>query len=378
MSSSSPKFISNLNIIQNEKNKSNITVNSYNYQSIVKNMPIGLTAYESVCSPRTIENELNVSFTKDQVNKLIEEVLRCTICYNLFQNPVSVKGCLHKFCKSCISDYYFRIKKECAICRHPIETKRLLKEDNKIKEIIECFIPDQNKFKDEEDKLLSLKAKEYVFKDEQKHMMQFEKNKNNENKEKNKENNLDDSKSSNNINDINYNNKNINNNNLLNKKTKRDNHSHNNNHNNKGNNNNNNNNEINNKIDNDINNNNININEQENKNSEIIIRILCDEKDSGLQKYFKYTRMKVETSYTLEFVSRFICYKQNFKYDQIKKINFYTMDNLKKKEWHQSDKICDVVDYDSKVDKSSDEMENKDKESFYSHLYHLYLYFYIN
>ena len=160
--SSSPEFISELNI--KEEGKGNIIVNDKNFQQLMKNMSIGLTAYESVCLPRKINNESKIEFTKDQINKVIEEVLRCNICYNIFQNPVSVKGCLHKFCKNCISDYYFKIKKECAICRHPIETKRLLKDDSKIKEIIECFIPDQNKFKEEEDKIISLKAKDCVFK----------------------------------------------------------------------------------------------------------------------------------------------------------------------------------------------------------------------
>ena len=89
--------------------------------------------------------------------------------------------------------------------------------------------------------------------------------------------------------------------------------------------------------------------------------------------------MKVEKSNTLEFISRFICYKQNFKYDQIKKINFYTFDNInKKKEWSQNDKISDVVDYDSKTIKNEKRLKEEVKESFYSHLYHLYLYFYIN
>ena len=89
--------------------------------------------------------------------------------------------------------------------------------------------------------------------------------------------------------------------------------------------------------------------------------------------------MKVETNYTLEFISRFICYKQNFKYEQIKKINFYTLeDNTKKKVWKQNDKIYDVVNFDEKINKNNKLLEEKEKENFYSHLYHLYLYFYID
>ena len=332
---SNPQFISELNI--KEEEKGNIIVNDNNIQQLMRGISIGLTAYESICSPRKIVNESIIEFNKDQITKVIEEVLRCTICYNIFQNPVSIKGCLHKFCKNCISDYYFKIKKECAICRHPLETKRLLKDDTKIKEIIDCFIPDQNKFKEEEDKIISMKAKNCIFKDEQRHKKQIEKIRNEENKEHI---------------ELKSNNENSLRNNLLNKKTSRDNH---NNHN--------------------ISNNTTN---EEAQNNEIIVRIICDENDAELQKYFKYTRMKVEKSNTLEFISRFICYKQNFKFDQIKKINFYTYENnTKKKEWSQNDKISEVVNYDSKINKNNKHLQDEAKESFYSHLYHLYLYFYI-
>ena len=330
-----PQFISELNI--KEEEKGNIIVNDNNIQQLMRGISIGLTAYESICSPRKIVNESKIEFNKDQITKVIEEVLRCTICYNIFQNPVSIKGCLHKFCKNCISDYYFKIKKECAICRHPLETKRLLKDDTKIKEIIDCFIPDQNKFKEEEDKIISMKAKNCIFKDEQRHKKQIEKIRNEENKEHI---------------ELKSNNENSLRNNLLNKKTNRDNHNHHN-----------------------ISNNTTN---EEAQNNEIIVRIICDENDAELQKYFKYTRMKVEKSNTLEFISRFICYKQNFKFDQIKKINFYTYENnTKKKEWSQNDKISEVVNYDSKINKNNKHLQDEAKESFYSHLYHLYLYFYI-
>lgn len=275
-----PEFVSELNIKEEDKN--NIIANGKNIHEILKNMSIGLTAYESICAPRKILNESKIEFNKEQINKVIEEVLRCNICYNIFQNPVSIKGCLHKFCKSCISEYYFKVKKECAICRHPIETKRLLKDDDKAKGIIDCFIPDQNKFKEEEDKIISKQIKDCVFKDEIRHKKQIEKIKNEENEHIDLK-----SNSNNDTNSLR--------NNLLNKKTNRDNHNHHN-------------------IGNNSNN-----TQDDTQNNEVIVRIICDEKDAELQKYFKYTRMKVEKSNTLEFISRFICYKQNFKFDQIKK-----------------------------------------------------------
>ena len=334
------EFISEFNI--NEETKENIKVNDKNIQQILNDLSLGLTPFESVCLPRNITNESKIEFSSEQINKIIEEVLRCNICYNIFQSPVSIKGCLHKFCKSCISNYYFKFKKECAICRHPIETKRLLKDDDKIKSIIDCLIPEQNKFKEEEDKLISLKAKNYIFKDEQRHKKQIERMKREDDKdllELKSESNLDTSSK----------------NHFLNKKTTRDNHNH-----------------IN--LSNDL-----NSTQTESQSNEIIVRILCDEKDAELQKYFKYTRMKVEKNFTLEFISRFICYKQNFKFEQIKKINFYTYENNnRKKEWSQSDKLSDVVYFDSKIAKNYKTVQDETKENFYSHLYHLYLYFYID
>ena len=328
-----PEFISEIKIDKEEKG--NIKINDKNYPQIIKDYSIGLTCYESICKPRMINNESNININQDQINKIIEEIFRCSICYNILNNPVSIKGCLHKFCKNCISDYYFKTKKGCAICRHSIETKRLLKEDTKIKNIIDCFIPDLQLFKEEEDKIISQKAKCCIFKDDLRHKNQIQKMKNEDYKDYN--------------NSIFKNESGIKNH-ILNKKTNRSNH-------------------VSQKS---------SINDEV-QNSEIIVRILCDEKDSELKQYFKYTRMKVEKSNTLEFISRFICYKQNFKFDQIKKINFYTLENdAKKKEWNQNDKLSDVVKYDSKKAKSPNQLEEDIKESFYSHLYHLYLYFYIN
>lgn len=336
-----PKFSSELKI---EKDKSGvIKVNDKFHQEILKDMQYGLSAYESICASRQIQNFENIEFTKAQIDKVIKEVLRCNICFEIFQNPVCIKGCLHKFCKQCISDYIFKIKKECAICRHPIETKRLLKEDDLIKEVINSFIPDREKYKAEEEKIILNQIKNCSFKDGQKFKKQLEKARKEDEKE------LEELKANSRLNNSADNSKN-----LLNRKTNRDSHKH--------------------------NNSTIEKKEEINEPAEdIIVRIICDPKDEELQKYFKFTRMKVEGSHTLEFISRFICYKQNFKCEQINKINFYTFDNnSKKKYWNQNDKICDVVSYDSKISNKNKNNQDKNKENFYINLYHLNLNFYIN
>ena len=114
----------------------NMRANGYNYTNIQNGLSIGLTCFESICLPREIINEDKLNFTDNQISKIIKEILRCSICYEIFNEPVNIKNCLHKFCKKCIGDYNRKIKKECAICRHPIETKRLMKDDETIQKIL--------------------------------------------------------------------------------------------------------------------------------------------------------------------------------------------------------------------------------------------------
>lgn len=57
------------------------------------------------------------------------------------QDPVNVKTCLHKFCNKCIERYIRVEKKECPTCRTAIGSRRLLRKDNKLSEIIEHLIP---------------------------------------------------------------------------------------------------------------------------------------------------------------------------------------------------------------------------------------------
>ena len=174
--SSSENFQSVFNI-QKDPKTSLIKANNFTYNEILNFSSIGLTAYESICNPRIIINENNVKFTKYQIERVINEMLRCSICYDIFHDPVNLKKCLHKFCKKCIGDYNRKIKKECIICRNHIETRRLMKEDEKIKEIIDCIIPNVDLFKIEEDKELTKKIKDCLYKDEDKIKNQIEKTK---------------------------------------------------------------------------------------------------------------------------------------------------------------------------------------------------------
>ena len=138
-----------------KKDNGILSINNVNYNTIQKNYFAFITPFESVCLPRIILNEEDMEISNKKIDRIIKEILKCSICFEIFEDPVNLKNCLHKFCKKCIGDYNRKIKKECAICRHPIETKRLMKDDETIQKIIECIIPNINKFNEIETQSIS-------------------------------------------------------------------------------------------------------------------------------------------------------------------------------------------------------------------------------
>ena len=167
-----------------KKDNGILSINNVNYNTIQKNYFAFITPFESICQPRIILNENEMEISNEKIDKIIKEILRCSICYEIFEDPVNIKNCLHKFCKKCIGDYNRKFKKECALCRHQVETKRLMKDDDKIKQIIECIIPDIDKFNKAEEKIFISKVKEFVFKDKERFKKQLENTRIEDEKEK--------------------------------------------------------------------------------------------------------------------------------------------------------------------------------------------------
>ena len=360
-----------------EKDNGIIKVNNVSYNEIQNNYFAKITPFESICQPRIILNENEMEISNEKIDKIIKEILRCSICYEIFEDPVNIKNCLHKFCKKCIGDYNRKFKKECALCRHQVETKRLMKDDDKIKQIIECIIPDIDKFKMAEEKIFVTKVKEFIFKDKERYKKQIENTRIEDEKEKKNK----------------IKNKNINYNNIFNNNIIITN-------NNDNNNNDNNNNDNNNNDNKSLNltpniNNNLIINEPNNilnkekkienekvfinkkrhfelssdeannilntlnEGTNILIKLNCGEKFEGIQKFFEKTRIKLEDTYTLEFITRFIGYKQNLKPEQLKKIDFYTLESdNKQKEWKDHDTLIKtIVEYD-KIHNTNNDMSD--------------------
>lgn len=85
---------------------------------------LGISYYECLAKPRIITDISKLNIDANHIENLIKFNLRCPICLNVYNNPVCLNNCLHKFCNDCIKEYHRKFKKECAVCRTICETKR--------------------------------------------------------------------------------------------------------------------------------------------------------------------------------------------------------------------------------------------------------------
>jgi hypothetical protein len=94
-----------------------------------------------------------------------------------------------------------------------------------------------------------------------------------------------------------------------------------------------------------------------NESKNILIKIKYGEKNEKTK--FEKTRIKLQDIYSLGFISRFICYKQNLKNEYLKKIDFYTLDsNNKIKEWKDDNTLIKtIVEYDKKHNNKKNELQ---------------------
>ncbi|CAI2371716.1 unnamed protein product [Moneuplotes crassus] len=144
-------YACNFDVSKNEEGKN--TFNKYTKEDILHIRYRGLNLYTRVNWPRfkyTDKDKIKkTGVSKDAFNAFLE-IVKCPVCLEVMDDPVNVKTCLHKFCNKCIEKYIRVKKKECPTCRTPIGSRRLLRKDKKLKEIIEGLIPDLEDFQNYE------------------------------------------------------------------------------------------------------------------------------------------------------------------------------------------------------------------------------------
>lgn len=164
---SKPLVSSQFNI--NVCDKTGVSINGLNKKSIINSNLLGLNYYEVVASKRSVDTDFSkIEISKNQILRIFKDVFRCSICLSIFNEPVNIKNCLHKFCKKCIEDYNRKIKKECAICRTFIETRRHMRDDINMAKIISCFIKNVNSFNNQENDYIETAIPEWCSNHEKK------------------------------------------------------------------------------------------------------------------------------------------------------------------------------------------------------------------
>ena len=103
----------------------------------------GLNLFQMCSLPRMHDND---SIGEEIVTiKTFKKALRCIICYDLMYEPFTVKNCLHKFCSKCIIN-----SGKCPQCRSQIGSRRLLRSDRRVDQIIKLLVDDITKYNDAE------------------------------------------------------------------------------------------------------------------------------------------------------------------------------------------------------------------------------------
>lgn len=76
--------------------------------------PGKLSFFNSSKAPSALRLRAASSFT----GTMLEEELTCTVCYEIFKDPVVLK-CSHSFCHGCLQQFWNKkkTKRECPICR---------------------------------------------------------------------------------------------------------------------------------------------------------------------------------------------------------------------------------------------------------------------
>lgn len=67
--------------------------------------------------------------------------LKCPICLDILQNTMTTKDCIHRFCQECITTALRNGNKECPTCRQKLISKRSLRPDKNMDELIAKLYP---------------------------------------------------------------------------------------------------------------------------------------------------------------------------------------------------------------------------------------------
>ena len=80
----------------------------------------------------------------------LDSSLRCPVCLMWMENAVVVRECMHRFCGSCIEKCLRVGKKECPSCRLHIPSRRSLRRDTNVNELLGKILGDVGRYREME------------------------------------------------------------------------------------------------------------------------------------------------------------------------------------------------------------------------------------
>ncbi|KAG4104664.1 hypothetical protein H8356DRAFT_1637303 [Neocallimastix lanati (nom. inval.)] len=86
---------------------------------------------------------------KEKMDDILDDELKCGICYAIMYNATTCSPCMHSFCAGCLSQWLKNSSKECPHCRTKI---REIRKNNQTNNIINAFLeanPDKKRPDDE-------------------------------------------------------------------------------------------------------------------------------------------------------------------------------------------------------------------------------------
>ena len=82
----------------------------------------------------TSNDHLNSALSK--LTPLVDNHFECGICLDSYSDPHVIPECLHRFCGACVKESIRKCGAKCPKCRARITTKRGLRKDKKLQEMV--------------------------------------------------------------------------------------------------------------------------------------------------------------------------------------------------------------------------------------------------
>ena len=80
-------------------------------------------------------NTDHLSLALSTLGTLVDS-FECSICLDTYTDPYVIPECLHRFCGACIKESIGKCGAECPTCRARITTKRGLRKDKQLQDMV--------------------------------------------------------------------------------------------------------------------------------------------------------------------------------------------------------------------------------------------------